>query len=139
MLSATCTIVHRDVQPDVLSLDYTCLGGAQCDASLCSSATIVLIQYLFPDVYLVCHGGGLTTKVVSHYGQVYVSQKVCVSEPMFIGLFFLVLVSTTTSQNIRHFLNTLYTRLSMTVPMVFGGRVRRQRLSYPVNGVRLSR
>ena len=27
--------------------------------------------------------------VVSHYGQVYISQKVCVSGPMFIGLFFL--------------------------------------------------
>ena len=41
--------------------------------------------------------------VVSPYEQVYISQKVCVSGPMFIGFFFLVLMGTTTSQNIRHF------------------------------------
>ena len=39
--------------------------------------------------------------VISHYGQVYISQKVCISGPMFIRLFF---VGSTTSQNIGHFL-----------------------------------
>ena len=40
--------------------------------------------------------------VVGPYEQVYRSQKVCVSGPMFIGLFVLVFVGTTTSQNILH-------------------------------------
>ena len=42
--------------------------------------------------------------VVSLYGQVYRTRKVCISGPMFIRLFFLVLVDTTTSQNIALFL-----------------------------------
>ena len=48
--------------------------------------------------------------VVSHYEQIFRTQKVCISWPMFIRLFFLVLVGITTSQNIRHFFNTLYSR-----------------------------
>ena len=50
----------------------------------------------------------LLTLVFSHYEQVYRIQKVCISWPMFITFFFLVLVGTTTSRNIRHFFNTLY-------------------------------
>ena len=42
--------------------------------------------------------------VVSYYGQVYISQKVCISGPMFIELYFFILVDTTTSQSIRYFL-----------------------------------
>ena len=51
----------------------------------------------------------LYTFVFSQYEQVYRTRKVCISRPMFIGLFSLVLVGTTTSQNIRHFFNILYT------------------------------
>ena len=42
--------------------------------------------------------------VFSHYEQVFRTRKVL----MFIGLFPLVLLGTTTSQNIRYFFNTLY-------------------------------
>ena len=61
----------------------------------------------FLDVYLVCHGGELTTKRRQPlWTSVQISEStVCISGPMFITVyFFLVLVGTTTSQNIRHFL-----------------------------------
>ena len=55
--------------------------------------------------------------VVSHYGQVYRSEKVCVSGHMFIGVFFLVLVCATTSRIIRHF-DTLYILFEVLGEMV---------------------
>ena len=67
---------------------------------MCNSFFYVVIFTTTSDI--------LGTFVFSHYEQVYKTQKVCISGPTFIKLFFLALVGTTTSQNIRQFFNILY-------------------------------
>ena len=83
------------------------------NASLCPSAVIlyncvhtVFVSSMFT---LSAMEADSQPNVVSHYGQVYRSQKVCISRPCLLDFFFLILVGTTTSQIIIHiFYNTLY-------------------------------
>ena len=66
-----------------MAMHPSALSHRVCPYSIC-----------FLDLYFVCHGGGLTTKrrqsLWTRVG--YISQKVCVSGPMFIGLFFLLVL-----------------------------------------------
>ena len=87
-----------DVEPDVHSwhllyevLNVTSVHG---NASLCPSAVVlydcahaVFVSSMFT---LSVTEADTQPIVVSHYGQIYRSQKVCVSGHMFTGLFFLV-------------------------------------------------
>ena len=62
----------------------------------------------FLDVYLVCHGGGLTTKGLQPlWTSVHISESMRFQTHVY-WTFFLALVCTT-AQNIRQFFNTLYT------------------------------
>ena len=85
------------------------IGGAQresvhSNASLCNDCDhTVFVSSMFTMSVTEVNS---QQNVVSHYGQVYISQKVCVSGSRFIALF-LVLVGTTTSQKFDTF-NILY-------------------------------
>ena len=57
------------------------------NASRGPSATTVAIQCLFPQSLLCLTKADSQLNVASHYGQVYNSQKVCASGPMFIETF----------------------------------------------------
>ena len=89
------------------------MNGRQVERLLWTSVQVTDSTYAFPDpgvmvfFYIVIYtttSHNIGHFVFSHYEQVYRTQKVCVSGPMFIGLFFffLVLVGTITSQNIHH-------------------------------------
>ena len=98
----TLSVTEMNSEPNIVShyeqvyrSQKVCISGPMCNCPFsCCDMYYYLSQYW--------------TLVFSYYEQVYRTQKVCVSGPMFIGLSFLVLVSTTTSQNIHHFFNTLY-------------------------------
>ena len=63
----------------------------------CVVVFFFMLWYVLPPITI------LGTFAFSLYEQVCRSQKACISGPIFIGVFFLVLVGTTTSQNFRHF------------------------------------
>ena len=102
-----------DVQPDVhswhLLQEVLNVMTAHGNASHCSSATTVPIQYLFPRS-LPCLSQRRTDKQMSSATMDKCTdlRKYAFLDPWLLDFFFLVLVSTTTSQNIRHFFNTLY-------------------------------
>ena len=88
------------------------IGGAQRDVRPCQCIPLPFGNDRDSTVFVSSMFTLSVTEVdsqpnVSHYGKVYISQRVYISGPMFISFFFLVLVCTTTSQNIGHFL-TLY-------------------------------
>ena len=58
------------------------------NASLCPSACTVPIQYIFSSMFTLSFTEvDSQPNVVSHYGQVYISKKVCISGPTFITFF----------------------------------------------------
>ena len=92
------------------------LGGAQLDGRPwhCiplpfGSRFIRLCPYsiCFLDVYLVCHGDGLETKRQPLWTNVRVSESMRFRTRVY-WTFFSCMVGNSTSQNIQHFLNTLY-------------------------------
>ena len=74
ILSATCTLVHRrrSTRRPFMTLVK---GGAQCDVRPWQCLPLPFGNYC-------AHTTSQPNVVVSHYGQVYRSQKICISGPM---------------------------------------------------------
>ena len=93
ILSATCTLVHRR-RSTWRPFMTVVIGAAQCDVR---TWQCILLPFVNDCAHTVFVSSTFTLSVtetdsqpnvVGHYGQVYRSQKVCVSKPMFIELFF---------------------------------------------------